>query len=340
MKTIRLQADNPADIAKAGEILRQGGLVGIPTETVYGLAADALNGEAVAKIFKAKGRPMDNPLIVHIADISQWKQLVREIPENAKKLAQAYWPGPMTIILPKANCIPDEVSAGLETVGVRFPVHPAAQAVIQAAGTPLAAPSGNLSGKPSPTTAHTMLEDMDGRIDAVVDGGPCQVGVESTVVSLACNPPRLLRPGGITLEQLRQVLGEVVMDDAVLNPLKEGEHPASPGMKYKHYAPKANVLIVDGPYESYCTYVNSHKGPGVAAMCYNGEGSRLEVPAVCYGGKEDYSEQAREVFEALRKLDELGAKTVYARCPEPEGVGLAVYNRLIRAAGFEVVHVD
>ena len=150
MKTIRLQADNPADIAKAGEILRQGGLVGIPTETVYGLAADALNGEAVAKIFQAKGRPMDNPLIVHIADISQWKQLVREIPENAKKLAEAYWPGPMTIILPKADCIPDEVSAGLETVGVRFPVHPAAQAVIRAAGTPLAAPSGNLSGKPSP----------------------------------------------------------------------------------------------------------------------------------------------------------------------------------------------
>ena len=340
MKTIRLQADHPADIIRAGEILRQGGLVGIPTETVYGLAADALNGEAVAKIFKAKGRPMDNPLIVHISHIDQWKKLVRDIPENAQKLAEAYWPGPLTIILPKADCIPQEVSAGLETVAVRFPAHPAARAVIDAAGTPLAAPSGNLSGKPSPTTAHTMLEDMDGRIEAVVDGGPCQVGVESTVVSLACETPRLLRPGGITLEQLRQVLGDVEMDDAVLNPLKEGEHPVSPGMKYKHYAPKANVIIIDGPYESYCTYVNAHKGDGVAAMCYNGEEKALEVPAVCYGGEEDYQEQAREIFEALRKLDELGANTVYARCPEPKGVGLAVYNRLIRAAGFEVLHVD
>lgn len=340
MKTIRLQADHPTDIIRAGEILRQGGLVGIPTETVYGLAADALNGEAVAKIFKAKGRPMDNPLIVHISEISQWKKLVREIPESARKLAETYWPGPLTIILPKSDCIPDEVSAGLETVAVRFPAHPAARAVIEAAGTPLAAPSGNLSGKPSPTTAHTMLEDMDGRIEAVLDGGPCQVGVESTVVTLATQPPRLLRPGGITLEQLRQVLGEVEMDEAVLNPLKAGEHPASPGMKYKHYAPKANVIIVDGPYESYCAYVNGQKVPGVAAMCYNGEEARLEVPAVCYGGEEDYDEQAREVFDALRKLDELGAKTVYARCPEPKGVGLAVYNRLIRAAGFEVLHVD
>ena len=182
MKTIRLQADHPADIIRAGEILRQGGLVGIPTETVYGLAADALNGEAVAKIFKAKGRPMDNPLIVHISDISQWKKLVREIPESARKLAETYWPGPLTIILPKSDCIPDEVSAGLETVAVRFPAHPAARAVIEAAGTPLAAPSGNLSGKPSPTTAHTMLEDMDGRIEAVLDGGPCQVGVEKSEV--------------------------------------------------------------------------------------------------------------------------------------------------------------
>ena len=340
MKTIRLLADNPADIAKAGKILQQGGLVGIPTETVYGLAADALNGEAVAKIFKAKGRPMDNPLIVHISDIGQWKKLVRYIPENAQKLAKACWPGPRTIILPKSDCIPLEVSAGLETVAVRFPAHPAARAVIDAAGTPLAAPSGNLSGKPSPTTANVMLEDMDGRIEAVLDGGPCQVGVESTVVTLATQPPRLLRPGGITLEQLRQVLGEVEMDEAVLNPLKAGEHPASPGMKYKHYAPNANVIIIDGSYESYCAYVNSHKGEGIAAMCYNGEETRLEVPAVCYGGETDYDEQAREIFEALRKLDELGAKIVYARCPEPKGVGLAVYNRLIRAAGFEVLHID
>lgn len=340
METRRLQAGNPADVICAGEILRAGGLVGIPTETVYGLAADALNGSAVAGIFRAKGRPMDNPLIVHISDLEQWRPLVQEIPENAKKLAEAFWPGPLTIILPKGDCIPDEVSAGLLTVAVRFPAHPAARAVIDAAGTPLAAPSGNLSGRPSPTTAPAMLADMDGRIDAVLDGGPCQVGVESTVITLATQPPRLLRPGGITLEQLREVLGEVEMDEAVLNPLKAGEHPASPGMKYKHYSPKANVIILDGTYDAYCRYVNSHQDGKTAALCYDGDEAHLEVPAVCYGGNEDYSQQAKEIFEALRKLDELGAETVYARCPEPEGVGLAVYNRLIRAAGFEVLHVE
>ncbi|HIY28579.1 MAG TPA: threonylcarbamoyl-AMP synthase [Firmicutes bacterium] len=339
MKTIKLQAENPQDIARAGEILRKGGLVGIPTETVYGLAADALNGEAVKKIFQAKGRPMDNPLIVHISHIEQLQDLVAEIPESARELARRWWPGPLTMIFPKSARIPDEVSAGLPTVAVRFPAHPAARAVIDAAGTPLAAPSGNRSGRPSPTTAAHMLVDMDGRIDAIVDGGPCQVGVESTVITLATDPPRLLRPGGITLEQLREALGRVDMDEAVLNPLKEGEKAASPGMKYKHYAPKAHVIIVDGPYEAYCRFVNRHKGPGVAAMCYNGDEKALEVPAVCYGGREDYAEQARELFDALRELDEMGAQTVFARCPEPRGVGLAVYNRLIRAAGFEVLHI-
>lgn len=340
MQTKLLQADAPGAIETAAVILRNGGLVGLPTETVYGLAANALDGAAVAKIFAAKSRPMDNPLIVHISRFEQIYKLVREVPEAAKLLAERFWPGPLTIILPKSGLIPDEVSAGLDTVAVRFPSHPVARAVIEAAGVPLAAPSANLSGHPSPTTAAHVMNDMDGRIEAVLDGGACAVGVESTVVTLAEQPARLLRPGGITLEQLRSVLGAVEMDDAVLHPLADGTRAASPGMKYKHYSPKANVVILDGSLEHYIDYVNIHAGDGVAALCYDGEDVALTVPAICYGREEDCGEQARELFDALRELDErLHAKTVYARCPEPEGVGLAVYNRLIRAAGFEVIDV-
>lgn len=339
METLHLSAEKQGDIEKAAQILRQGGLVGIPTETVYGLAADALNGPAVAGIFAAKNRPMDNPLIVHISDLSQWEDLVDGVPENARALAAAYWPGPMTIILPKSEKIPDEVSAGLPTVGVRFPSHPVARAIIRESGCPLAAPSGNLSGRPSPTTAACMAEDMDGRIDAIVDGGPCCVGVESTVVTLATCPPRLLRPGGITLEQLKAVLGEVVVDPAVTQPLEEGKEAASPGMKYKHYAPKAHVMIVKGTLADYCRFVNSHNRPGTAALCFAGEEKLLEVPCVTYGSETDAAKQAHDLFDALRRLDEIGAKTVYARSPGQEGVGLAVYNRLIRAAGFEVLEV-
>ncbi len=340
MQTLLLDANDPAAVETAARILKDGGLVGIPTETVYGLAANALNGAAAAKIFTAKGRPMDNPLIVHISEFDQIHRLVREIPDSAKALAERFWPGPMTMVLPKSDLIPNEVSAGLDTVGIRFPSHPVARALITAAGLPLAAPSGNLSGRPSPTTAEHMMHDMAGRIDAVLDGGPCGVGVESTVLTLAENPPRLLRPGGVTLEQLRSVLGTVEMDAAVLNPLQEGVRAASPGMKYKHYSPKANVIILEGSFEAYKTYVNRHTTEGTVALCYDGEGAQLNVPAVCYGGKSDGAQLARELFDALRKLDEINAKTVYARCPEPNGVGLAVYNRLIRAAGFEVLRLE
>ena len=331
-----LSASRPEDIRTAARILREGGLVGIPTETVYGLAANALDGKACAAIFAAKGRPADNPLIVHISDIKQLYTLVRDVPQEAERLASLYWPGPLTIILPKADCIPDEVSAGLDTVAVRFPSHPAAQAVIRESGLPLAAPSANLSGRPSPTTAQHVLHDLGGKIDAVLDGGPCSVGLESTVVTLACRPPRLLRPGGVTLEQLRAALGEVVLDPAVLNPLAAGAQAASPGMKYKHYAPKASVILLDGTREAYLSYVNSHT-EGAGALCYAGDEEALRVPTVCYGSEENPAEQAQELFDALRRLDELGVSTVYARLPETSGVGLAVYNRLIRAAGFEVI---
>lgn len=339
MQTQLLHANEPKAIETAAQILKEGGLVGMPTETVYGLAANALDGKAVAKIFAAKGRPMDNPLIVHISEFDQINRLVQSVPEAARRLAARFWPGPLTIILPKSELIPDEVSAGLPTVAVRFPSHPVARALIQAAGLPLAAPSANLSGHPSPTTAEHVMNDLSGKIEAVLDGGACGVGVESTVVTLAADPPRLLRPGGITLEQLRAVLGEVELDPAVLHPLAAGVRATSPGMKYKHYSPKANVVILDGDFEAYKAYVNTHAAPGVAALCYNGDEQGLNVPAVCYGGEKDCGEQARELFDALRRLDEMQAKTVYARCPEPKGVGLAVYNRLIRAAGFEVLSV-
>lgn len=340
MQTLLLNAKNQEDINTAARIIREGGLVGMPTETVYGLAANALDGKAVAKIFAAKGRPQDNPLIVHISDFAQIYSLVQNIPDKAKSLAQKYWPGPLTMIMQKSAAVPDAVSAGLPTVGIRFPSHPAARALISAAGVPIAAPSANISGFPSTTTAAHVFRDMNGKIDAVLDGGPCGVGVESTIVTLVSDPPRLLRPGGITLRQLQDVLGRVDVDSAVMNPLPKGMHPLSPGMKYKHYSPKANIIIVKGNKKSYTNYVNQHKAPGVAALCYNGDERNIDVPSVCYGSETDYSQQAQDLFAALRRLDEIQAKTVYARCPEPDGVGLAVYNRLMRAAGFEVLQID
>lgn len=339
MHTLLLDANKKDDVGKAAKILREGGLVGMPTETVYGLAANALDAAAVAKIFKAKGRPQDNPLIVHISAFAQIARLTEDLPERAERLAEAFWPGPLTMVVKKSALIPGIVSAGLPTVGIRFPSHPAAQALISAAGVPVAAPSANRSGLPSTTTARHVLRDMDGKIDAVLDGGPCGVGVESTIVLLTSDPPRLLRPGGVTLERLRAVLGRVDVDPAVLNPLPKGARALSPGMKYKHYSPKANVIVLKGGEGDYAAYVNAHRAPGVCALCYSGEEPLLRVPAVAYGDENDYPAQARGLFDALRHLDDIGAQTVYARCPKPEGVGLAVYNRLMRAAGFEVVDV-
>ena len=338
--TTRLLTDAPEDITVAATLLREGELVAIPTETVYGLAADALNGPAVARIFQAKGRPMDNPLIVHVADWDEVAPLTAEIPENARQLAQAYWPGPLTMILKKSARIPDEVSAGLSTVAVRMPSHPVARAIIKASGCPLAAPSANRSGIPSPTTAAHVLADMDGRIAAVVDGGECRVGVESTVVDVSQPVPRLLRPGGITPEMLEEVVGLIEIDPAVTHALDEGAVAASPGMKYKHYAPKATILLIKGTSEGYVAYVNAHRGDGVGALCFEEQAAGLQVPAVPYGRQDDPASQAHGVFDALRRLDELGIQTAYAACPAEDGMGLAVYNRLLRAAAFQVVTLD
>ena len=336
VKTARKEDEG---IMAAAELLKAGGLVAIPTETVYGLAANALDGRAVRRIFAAKGRPQDNPLIVHIAKRETLESLVTRVPPSAVTLADRFWPGPLTMILPKAACIPDEVSAGLDTVAVRFPSHPVARAIIDASGFPLAAPSANTSGRPSPTRAEHVLHDLDGRIDAVVDGGACGVGVESTVVSLAGGCPRLLRPGGITYEQLQAAVGPVEMDPAVTHALAKNAVAASPGMKYQHYSPKARVVILKGSGEDYIRYVNDHKQEGTVALCFDEDAASLQVPAVPFGSQTDAEEQAQRLFDALRRIDGMGASLAFARCPDQTGVGLAVFNRLIRAAAFEVVEL-
>lgn len=335
MKTRILDPKSNDDICFAGEILRNGGLVAIPTETVYGLAANALNSEAVKNIYKVKGRPSDNPLIVHISAFEEIEPLVRVIPDAARKLAAAFWPGPLTIILPKTDLIPATTSGGLDTVAIRFPSDETARRIIAAAGCPLAAPSANLSGKPSPTEFKYVYDDLFGKVEGIVDGGNCAVGVESTVITLVPEVPKVLRPGGITLEQLREVLGAVDVDEAVLNKLKDGERASSPGMKYKHYSPKADISIVDASLEDYVELVNSSSDVG--ALCFEGEEKLLNCGAVTFGREYDGKSQAQRLFAALNELDEAGFTKVFARCPKRRGVGLAVYNRLIRSAGFKVI---
>lgn len=341
MQTLHL-TNSEHDIKRAAAILREGGLVAVPTETVYGLAADALNGKAVRRIFEAKGRPMDNPLIVHVADVSDIGRLglVAEFPEKARKLAEAFWPGPLTIIMKKGDVIPDEVSAGLSTVAIRIPSHPDAHRLMEISGLALAAPSANTSGKPSPTCAKHVTDDMDGRIEAVIDGGSSSVGVESTVITLATAVPRVLRPGIITREELEAVIGDVEIDRAVLDKLEHDEQASSPGMKYKHYAPQARVILVRGKDSRYINFVNRSyaKDKGVAAMCYAEDVEHIKAPAVSLGAKDDLKKQAQCLFDALRAVDEIGGvTTVYAHCPEAKGVGMALYNRLIRSAAFEVI---
>ncbi|MGN1090797.1 MAG: L-threonylcarbamoyladenylate synthase [Huintestinicola sp.] len=334
--TIMLTVNDP-DIMKAAELLRSGEVVGIPTETVYGLAADALDENAVRKIFEAKGRPQDNPLIVHIADLSDIYKYAENIPENALKLAEEFWPGPLTMVLKKKDIIPYVTSGGLDTVGLRFPAHPAAQKIIRACGKPLAAPSANLSGSPSPTTAKHVMADMMGRIPAVVDGGCCHVGVESTVVSFdESGRVCLLRPGFISLEDLSDAVGEdnVFCAHGVTEKVGENERVLSPGMKYKHYSPKANIIIAEGSAEALAELMREKHS---TAVVFSGDEKYFTTPCITYGASSE--EQARNLFNTLRFLDEQGIKEAYFRCPEKTGVGLAVYNRLLRAAGFEVIRL-
>ena len=342
MNTIVFHPESdPNAVRDAAAILRRGGLLGIPTETVYGLGADALNEDAVSRIFLAKGRPQDNPLIIHVPDASWLERYCRSVPPAAYQLAERFWPGPLTMILPRRDIVPLQTTGGLETVGVRCPNHPVTLAIIEAAGVPIAAPSGNTSGRPSPTTAPHMIEDMDGRIDGIVDGGPCTVGVESTIIDLTVTPPRLLRPGGLPRESLRQGLGEVAVDKAVTGLLAAGERPRAPGMKYRHYAPHAPVTVVTGEPERSARRIQGLLSDTAGVICFD-EYAPLFPGHIIHklGPAADKSAQARHVFDALRTFDGTDVTEIFAQCPDDGGLGLAVANRLKKAAGFHLVDAD
>lgn len=330
----------PEAVERAARLIRAGEVVGFPTETVYGLGADALNTAAVEKIFVAKGRPGDNPLIVHIAEREELDGLIAgEVCAEARALMDAYWPGPLTLIFPRGRNVPLRVTANLETVAVRMPAHPVARALIRAAGVPIAAPSANRSGRPSPTTASDVLEDMDGRVPLILDGGACQVGLESTVVDLTGGVARVLRPGGITRNQIEAVLHACEVDRAVLNPLGEGEKPRSPGMKYRHYAPRGEVTIVRGSRAAQEIIRRYDASCDALILALEGNlplyGSRR---ALSLGA--DADAMAARLFSALREADRLGARVILCEAVAPDGVGLAVMNRLLRAAAFRVVDAD
>ena len=337
MKTEYLPCDE-AGIARGAELLRRGELVAIPTETVYGLAADASNEDAVRRIFTVKGRPQDNPLIVHISDLRMWEPLVRGIPADALRLAEAFWPGPLTIILKKSGAVPLATTAGLDSVAVRMPSHEGARALIAACGLPLAAPSANLSGLPSPTTAEHCRRDLDGKVPLVLDGGECRYGIESTVVSLL-GEPTVLRPGAVTAEQLAEALGKpVAVSHAATEPLASGETVASPGMKYRHYAPRAKVVLIESDRAAYLRLLEEAPA-GTWGMVFEGDEVQAGRPTLVYGREHDAESQMHSLFSALRRLDDEGAERVYVRCPDHDGEALGVYNRLLRAAGFEVKHI-
>ena len=337
MDTVLL-SDRESDLIKAADLIKSGEIVGIPTETVYGLGADASNEEAVAKVFQAKGRPADNPLIVHLADFSQAVDYTKSIPELAYKLAERFCPGPLTMVLPKNDRIPMITSGGLDTVGIRVPSHPVMHRIIELSGCPIAAPSANTSGYPSPTSASHVMRDMNGKIAAVVDGGSSEFGVESTVISIEGeNTVRILRPGCVTKEMLSEICGEVIIDHAILHELEAGQKAASPGMKYKHYSPRADIIMVEGSLSCFTDYVGENYDDGVYALIFDTDREGFPYRYMTYG--KDSSEQAHLLFQRLRELDDIGAEKVYVRAPSPEGVGLAVYNRLIRAAGFEVIRI-
>ena len=328
-------------ISAAADILRQGGLVGIPTETVYGLGANALDAEAVNKIFEAKGRPQDNPLIIHIPGPQWLPRYCEDVPPLAYTLARKFWPGPLTMILKRRPIIPDETTAGLDTVAVRCPNHPVTLAIIREAGIPIAAPSANLSGRPSCTTAQDVLEDMDGRISGVVDGGPCAVGVESTILDLTCDPPRLLRPGGLPLEDLERLIGKIDVDKAVNGALAEGEKPKAPGMKYRHYAPKAPVTVITGAPEKSAQEILRRVGPTSGVICFEEFADLFREQEVhTLGPVGDKLVQAQRVFDALRTFDTSDVTEIFAQCPDNRGLGLAIGNRLKKAAGFHTEEAD
>ena len=341
MQTLFLSAGAPDTPAIAAKIIKDGGLVAIPTETVYGLGANGLDEAAVARIFQAKGRPQDNPLILHVAQSTDMEIFCHDIPKAAYALAEAFWPGPLTMVLPARAIVPKTTTAGLSTVAVRCPDNAVTREIIRLAGVPIAAPSANISGKPSTTTAAHVRHDHDGKIEAIVDGGPCRVGVESTIVDLTDSRPRLLRPGGITPEQLIAVLGDLVVDKAVTAQIDKDAVVKAPGMKYRHYAPAEPVVIVSGSREKAAAYIRRHYTPGDRVLCFEEELPLYEgCCPLAYGKEAEAETLSAGLFAALRELDDPAIRQVYARCPVGGGIAYAVQNRLKKAAAFHIVDAE
>lgn len=336
MKTLHLTHN---DVQKAADIIKNGGIVAIPTETVYGLAANVFDTQAISKIYKAKGRPSDNPLIVHICDLKELGKVISDFPIQAKKLIDEFWPGPLTMILPKHPDIPSIVTAGMDSVAVRLPSHMIAQDIIKKSGVPLVAPSANLSGSPSPTKFSHVIEDLNGKVDAIIDGGDCNFGLESTVISFMDETPILLRPGAITPAEIEAIIGDIIIDDCVYTELTPDKKILSPGTKYKHYSPNTNVIMIKGSPKAYGEYLNSHIDENPLALCFDEDLPFLETQFLSYGSISDETEQAKNLFDALRQADKLRASVIYAHSPSSENVGIAVYNRLIRSSGFNVIEL-
>ena len=345
METIvkKVDSENPQQeiIKEAAELIRGGWPVAFPTETVYGLGADAMRADAARRIYEAKGRPSDNPLIIHIADMAALEQIVSEVPEQAKQLAEAFWPGPLTMILPKAPEVPYETTGGLDTVAVRMPSHPVAAAVIRAGGGFIAAPSANASGRPSPTLAEHVYEDLAGRIPLILDGGEVGLGIESTIVDLSVPVPVVLRPGSITREMLSEVIGEIALDPGITGS-DENVRPKAPGMKYRHYAPKAELILVSGENGEVVDRINelvraqSHCGViccDETKDCYRAEFIKS------IGSREHTDRIAHNLYAVLREFDALSVDRIYSETFETSGVGEAVMNRLLKAAGYHILSV-
>ena len=336
---------NDEELKEASAVIRSGGLVAFPTETVYGLGGDATNPEASRKIYAAKGRPSDNPLIVHIADFSQLRNIVAEVPQEAEKLAEAFWPGPLTMILRKNEVIPYETTGGLDTVAIRMPSHPVARAFLQDSGCMIAAPSANTSGRPSPTTAQHVWEDLHGKIEILLDGGPVGIGIESTIVDLSEERPMILRPGFITQEMLSAVLGDVGMDPGLASENSK-RPPKAPGMHYRHYAPKADLTLVEGTMEEVISKINAltreaqamGKSVGVLATEENKD-RYVADHVIVIGQRQDEAEIARHLFDVLRQFDDLQVDLIYSESFAAAGVGQAIMNRLLKAAGHKRIFV-
>lgn len=340
MQTLLIRDNNEQNINIASEIIKNGGLVVIPTETVYGLGVDALNKEAVKNVYKAKGRPMDNPLIVHIAKPEDAEKFAHTN-DTFYKLAEKFMPGPLTVILPKKDIVPNEVTCNLDTVAIRVPSNEIAHKIIECSGCPIAAPSANLSGRPSPTSFDHVYEDMNGRVDAIFDGGECEIGLESTVIILKGDSAEILRPGKVTYEQLVEVIPDITVNKAVKNQCND-EKVASPGMKYRHYAPSSPVYLINGNDQEVIKFFKQKQlTENCGILCFEEDVKYLKsANLLTFGSANDEDKQAHELFDKLRRFDSMNVDKIYARLPSDKGIGLAVYNRLIRAAGFSIIDID